>query len=253
MRAYLLLCLLIVAFSVNAQPESGYMIFQTEGEVALLQSGSSYLNPDGRRILPGDEMTIKDGWVTFLDPEMKRVTVKKEGKLSFKELQGLFKKATASIENKYLVYMWEKMNEEEEHLSKKGGVVRGEEFLVFPFDSAVILNPEWCFEFYNPDKLHAVLLVKDKAHKVKYPIPAADSLVCYSLASSPLWPGEYYWNASIPNVPSVEDRMMIIPSEAEKSEIRQEMEKTRERLKDIPEPARTDILNEIFRMNRWVL
>jgi hypothetical protein len=138
-------------------------------------------------------------------------------------------------------------------MSKKGGVVRGEELLLFPFDSAVIINPEWCFTYFNPDKMHAILLIKDSNHKVKYPIQSSDSLVCYSMDTSPLVPGEYYWNVSMPKVPAVEDRMIIIPSEAEKGEILKEIEETRQQLMDIPEPARTEVLNEISRMNRWIL
>jgi hypothetical protein len=253
MRVSVFFFFLALAISLNAQPGQGYMIFQTEGKVSLIRDGMAHERPDGKSFVEGDAVRISAGWATFLDEGMKRVTVKEEGTISYEEVKALFKKATASLENKYLVYMWEKMNEKEEHTSKKGGVVRGEEFLFFPFDSAILLNPEWCFTYYNPEKIRAILLVKDAGHTLKYPVQSADSLVCFSLAKSPLEPGVYFWNVSIPGAPTVQDRMMIIPTEAEKTAIMQEIENLGTQLKDIPEPERTSLVNDIVRMNHWLL
>jgi hypothetical protein len=253
MRASILLFFLTIAFSLNAQPDKGYMIFQTEGEVSLEHLGTVSQKPDGQQFLTSDVLVIKTGWATLLDQELKRVTIKEDGVISFEEMQGLFRKATASMENKYLVYMWEKMNEKEEHTSKKGGVVRGEQFLIFPYDSAVIIGPEWCFAFVNQENDPVKLLIKDKKHTIIYQVITSDSLFCAdSLVSALERPGEYYWTTREKNRPDYEDRMFILPSEADKNQIIKEAEEIRASLKDIPEPERTSVVNEIIRMNKWV-
>ncbi len=249
------LCLLIFCLStllLSAQANEGYMIFQSNGEVTLRQGDNVFSKPDGMQFLPGDILTINDGWVTLLDNQMKRVTLKENCTVFFETLTGLFKKTTASMENKYLVYLWEKMNEEEKHTTKKGGVVRGKHFPTFPYDSAVILSKSLCFKFYNPAKDPVKLMIKDHRQIVLHTIPTIDSVYCIdTILDKVNKSGIYYW--SVRDVESEsENRMFVIPSEVEKEQIDAEIKEIRNQLKDIPEPELTSVVRDIIKMKGWV-
>jgi len=254
MRTLFLVLLLAAAASLTAQPDQGYMIFQTEGTVTLVHAGASKLKPDGLRFVAGDQLTVRKGWATFLDRDLKRVTVKEDADLSFEEVEGLFKKATASLENKYLVMMWEQMNAHESHTSVKGGVVRASGMLFFPFDSAVLLTDNVTFRFFNPERDELRLLIKDSRHVVLHSITLSDSLFRAEAVLSRLERNQvYFWTIHDGKTADNPDFMFFLPSLEGLMEINVTIETMRSSLLDIPEPERTALLDGIIRMNRWLL
>lgn len=255
MRVLVLIILTFTSTLLHAQGEKGYMIFQTDGKVTLQQQGKSYAEAEGMRFSAGDVISVSDGWVSLLDADLKRVTITEDGTVTYGEAVELFRKATASMENKFLVYMWEQMNKhEEEHVAKKGGVVRADETLLFPFDSAIILTDSVCFMFYNPSMAPVELLLRDERHRVLHTVAVQDSVFCEIAVVSLLGePGTYYWTMRDRQVADPPDRMFILPSEEERSAILRSADEIKAGLRDIPEPARTSLLNEIFRMNGWVM
>jgi hypothetical protein len=253
MKAIFILLFWLNAFLLSAQSSEGFMIFQSYGEVTLQHEDGIFSKPDGMQFLPGDILTIAKGWVSVLDNQMKRVTLKETCTISFDILTDLFRRATASMENKYLVYLWEKMNEEEKHATKKGGVVRGEFSPDFPCDSAVILAGSWCFGFNNPEKQPVQVLIKDRLKFVLQSMATTDSSLCIdSIPASWNQPGKYFWTIRNDILVDSEEWLFFIPTEKEREQINSEIGELKDRLKDIPEPAFSSILSEIMLINKWV-
>jgi hypothetical protein len=253
MKVQCLLFFWLNAILLYAQPKEGYMIFQSSGEVTLKKEGIVFYNPDGKQFLPGDTLTINNGWVSLLDNQMKRVTLQENCSISYEFLTELFKEATASMENKYLIYLWEKMNAREELTTKKGGVVRGEFFPIFPYDSAIILSDLWHFKFDNSGKQSVQLIIKDQFDYVIESIPTTDSVISTdSIFTSWSKPGKYFWAIRNDRTVDSEDWLFIIPTESEIEQIDKEIKELRNQLKDIPEPQFTALIRDIIKLKRWV-
>jgi hypothetical protein len=254
MRKLYMLLLLTIPFLTAAQNSPGYMIFQSMGDITLNRGNKTIQKLEGEKFLPGDHLTISKGWISFLDQQMKRVTLSEPCQVSFETLVSLFKKTTASMENKYLVYLWEKMNAEEHHATVPGGAIRGKQLLRFPYDSAIVLSSNFCFSFKNPSKEPLILVIKNWQHEPVFRIQTTDSLVCVDSIDFSSWkPGNYYWTIHHEKAMEPEARLMIIPSADEKKKLEKEFKDFCKKLKDIPSPESDQVLKQIIDLKKWIM
>jgi hypothetical protein len=229
------------------------MIFQSEGEVVIHRSKGEVAAKMGLSINQGDVLDLKKGWISLLNNQLKRVTLDEPVKLSYDQLAVRFSKASASVENKYLVFLWERMNTVETHTTKKGGVIRGSSGLVYPPDSSIILKDSICFRFTNPKNATVRWFLRDSLRSRIREETATDGKVCIDLLIPRLEPGRYFWSVQLPGLPECEPQSVEIPAAVDKLKIAGEIKSIGKKLGDFPPAEQDRIIGEICRLNCWII
>ncbi|MCX6258349.1 MAG: hypothetical protein NTW49_10710 [Bacteroidia bacterium] len=254
MKHLLFFALTVLAVtSMSAQNTGFFMIFSASGEATLTRNGVLLAQPAREKLANGNILHIGNGTVVLLDKNNKRVTITKQGDYSFTDIQHLFEQANASIANKYLVYIWEKMANVTVNASRKGGVVRGENEFLFPPDSAVVFSDTLVFKYLNQEGLRWKLSIEDISEKLITEYYSAGSLIIITKPAANWWkPGTFKWNLNIPGEKSSGPCLFTIADAAARKAFLTEWKQITEAVSGLPKEEQEKTLKLIIELKKWV-
>jgi hypothetical protein len=205
-------------------------------------------------ILAGDVIHVKKGVITLVNRNLKRVSLEKKGKYPYKQLLKLFSLANASFENRFLLQVLDKMLHKPQAVSYAGGVVRGTKDMMEPMDSALILADSIRFIFSNPNGQKLTFFLLDEAHNIIFTQETTDSMLVIKQQGTAWWkPGAYYWEAVTLDKQGTLETKFFIPSNEVRDDLLMNYFRLRNSFPGYPLPVRNKIIEEILRMNRWVM
>lgn len=249
MRFVITFVSILIVLTGNASEE--IMIFNTTGQVALLRDGGVLNKISGYRLVPDDKLVLTSGSFTVLTKSYKRITVDEPGNYHYENVIELLRSADASVSNKYFVYVWEKMNANDESVRHPGGVVRGDEWGLEPWDSAIILSETITFSIPNKADSEFDLLIFSKLNSLVFKSVIVDSLEVNLSDLEVSDPGYYYWYISSDFGGKPEKRWFEIPENSTKSDLKKEYQKFKEEIKSFSDIDRINLLNEYITTNRY--
>lgn len=251
MKFFITIFLFFVGLSINANED--VLIFNSTGQVTLVRDYNSISNISGMRLLAGDEVIITSGSFTVLTNSYKRITFDKPGNYAYSTVIDLLKSADASVTNKYFVYVWEKMNANDEAVRHPGGVVRGDEYGLEPWDSAIIISKSITFSFPNQSDSEFDLYIYSKLNTLVFKSVIVDSVEVNLSDLEISDPGYYYWYISSEFGGKPDKRWFEIPENSLKTVLKDEYIKFKDAIKTFSDIDRINLINEYLITNKIYL
>ncbi len=207
------IALFILVLNFQGHTQISYKIFHVQGEVSIKRSDENIKDLRGELFETDDLLIIEKGVVSLVNEDMKRLTLQEEGTYTIQDVKQKFKKITASLENKYLHYLWKKVrNEKEKEVNLPGGVIRGKEMGLSPGDSVIILSDTLIFSLDNRERQRIQFILKNESYKTSLKITTTDScLILFPFDSGFFQPGWYHWQVKANMTPPSQLRAFYIP------------------------------------------
>ena len=237
-----------------AQNAADILVFSVEGDVAINRNKMMMPCKRADKILAADIIDVKKGAVSLVDRNLKRVSLEKKGKYSYQQIVKQFEFANASLSNRFLVQVLDKMTHTTGPVSKAGGVVRGTRSATLPIDSAVILSDLIRFVFPNPGKQKFSFFLMDEEHNVLFSKETKDSFLVLKRETCPWWkPGVYFWEAATPDKQGTAEKSFIIPADEERARFLNEYNELKKSFAGFPIKIRNQLMNEVLMEYKWVV
>ena len=246
--------LLFLPILMWAQNAADMLIFSVEGDAVLIRNKISMPCKRADKILAADIIQVKKGTVSLVDRNLKRVTLEKKGKYSYLQIADKFKLANASMENKFLLQVLDKMTHKAEAVSYAGGVVRGNRNTTLPMDSAFILSDFIHFAFPNPAKQKLTFFLSDEERHVLFSKETKDSLLVINRATASWWkPGAFFWEAATRGKDGTSETIFFIPTDKERARLLTEYNGLKKSFAGFPLKIRKQLMDEVLMKYRWVM
>ena len=237
-----------------AQNAADMLVFSVDGDVTINRNKITRPCKRADKILTADIIDVKKGTVSLVDRKLKRVSLEKKGKYSYQDIVNQFALANASLSNKFLVQVLDKMTHKTGPVSKAGGVVRGTRSATLPIDSAIILSDLIRFVFPNPGKQKFSFFLMDEEHNVLFSKETKDSFMVINRAASPWWkPGVYFWEAATPNKQGTAEKAFIIPAGEDRARLLTDYNELKKSFAGFPLKIRNQLMDEVLMEYRWVV
>lgn len=237
-----------------AQPAVEILVFSAEGDIKISRNKTMIPCKRAEKILPVDIINLKKGTVTLVDRNLKRVSLEKKGKYSYMQIVKQFSFANASLENRFLILVLDKMNHKTEPVSYGGGVVRGTPNTMLPMDSVIILSDSIRFVFSNPRKLKFTFFLSDEEHHILFSKEITDSLLVLKKQNAGWWkPGAYFWEAGTGNVQGTAEKTFFIPQNDDRAGFINDYYRLKNAFPAFSLKTRNQLIDEILTLNRWVI
>jgi hypothetical protein len=237
-----------------AQHAADILVFSVEGDVTISRNKITIPCKRADKILTADIIDVKKGTVSLVDRNMKRVSLEKKGKYSYQQIVKQFEFANASLANRFLVLVLDKMIHKTGPVSKPGGVVRGTRSATLPVDSAVILSDLIRFTFPNPGKQKLTFFILDQEHHVLFSKKITDSLLVIKKQTAPWWkPDAYFWEAAAPGKDGTSETIFFIPADEERARLLSEYNELKRSFAGFPVKIKNQLMDEVLREYRWVV
>lgn len=237
-----------------AQNAADMLVFSVEGDVKINRNKIVIPCKRADKILAADIIDVRKGAVSLVDRNLKRVSLEKKGKYSYLQIVKQFELANASLSNKFLVQVLDKMTHKTGSVSKAGGVVRGTRSATLPIDSAVILSDLIRFVFPNPGKQKFSFFLMDEEHNVLFSKETKDSFLIINRVTAPWWkPGVYFWEAATPNKQGTAEKAFIIPADEERTRFLADYNELKKSFAGFPLKIRNQLMDEVLMEYRWVV
>ena len=162
MRYLLVVFLMINFLFAFSQEENQLLVFNSNGYVHIDRGDEKIEKLNGETILKEDILKIINGDVTIINRKNKRITLKTPGTYSYTLLEKKMAHAESSMSTRYFVNVWNQMNDKHEKVNYRGGVVRGDDVVSLPVDSAYILSDTICFEYFMDGEKPTGISIKDE-------------------------------------------------------------------------------------------
>ena len=237
-----------------AQDASDILIFSAEGDVMISRNKMMVPCKRADKILAADIIHVNKGTISLVDKNLKKVTLEKKGKYSYKQIVKYFSLANASLENRFLLQVLDKMAHRTKPVSYAGGVVRGEPGASQPMDSALILSDSIRFIFPNPGKQKFTFFILDEEHKVLFSKETTDSLLVLQKYNADWWkPGTYSWEAGTLDKQGTTEKRFFVPKHDEQAGFLYDYYRLKNAFPAFSLKARNELIDEILTLNRWVM
>ncbi len=248
------LALFFLPIVMWAQNTADMLVFSVEGDAVIMRNKISTPCKRADKILAADIIQLKKGTVSLVDRKLKRVTLEKKGNYTYLQLVNQFKLANASLENKFLLQVLDKMTHKAEAVSLAGGVVRGTRTKSFPIDSAFILSDFIQFKFSNPAKQKLTFFLSDEEHHVLFSKETKDSLLVIKRSTATWWkPGAYFWEAAAPGKDGTSETVFFIPADEERARFLNEYKQLKKSFAGFPLKIRNQLMEEVLMEYKWVV
>lgn len=248
---FVFFCLPVLVWAQNA---ADILVFFVEGDVKINRHKITLPCKRADKILAADIIDIKTGSVSLVDRNLKRVTLEKKGKYSYRQIADQFKMANASLSNKFLVQVLDKMTHHSESVSKAGGVVRGTRNASLPIDSAVILTEAIRFTFTNMGKQALTFFILDEEHHVLFSKKTTGNRLAVKKENAAWWkPGTYFWEAAAPGKDGTAENIFFIPADEERLRLLSEYNDLKKSFASYPAKVRKQLMDEVLTQYRWVV
>jgi hypothetical protein len=229
------------------------LVFDSDGDVALVRAGIVVTNFRGYAMEIGDTIIINRGTVSFVDKDYRRISLETPGKYCYNSVKGMMDKTNASIANKYMYMVWQRMNTKETTSSLPGGVIRASGYEFFPMDSAIMLGFRIDFSFKNPYRQEFRLIIKDEKFKIIDEYVMDDSIKIVVSDSVSWWrPGIYRWEVERPYINPLGSFVFIIPTEEESGRIQSEISTYKQLFNGFTEEVHSLLMDEYYKQNKWI-
>lgn len=231
------------------------MVYSASGKAALYRDGNSDNNLRGAYVVEGDQISITSGHVNLLDLNLKRITISEPGIYSFRAIKQLFVGVNTSLGNKYLIYIWEKMNYHSSIIAHKGGVDRTDLYSgrFSPYDSAIVFADTLNFAFINQNNLKVQITIYDHSNKVvKNYSTSNDSISLPCKKTHWMVPGKFIWDVKSDSEIVKLPTCFYLPSKLEKQVFTNEMVLINATVESLPEEDRLNTLISILMLKHWI-
>ena len=235
---------IVLFFSLHAQTSDALMVFNASGQISIERNKVSITKLTGASIIKNDILKVSDGSITIVSPAHKRIDISKPGTYTYKTIADMLAKEESSLSNRYFVYVWEKMNKDEQPTNTPGGIVRGDEALLLPADSLYVLSDSITFFYPNEDLHKYVLTIYDATYDIIYQTNFNDSVFATSVALLECTkPGRYTWELSVPYIKSPDARCFFIPDAEKRAALLESYKSAYELFSNYPEPLKAALIH----------
>ncbi len=246
--------LLIILLLTQKMLAQSPIVFHYEGDVKVFRKSVNMLNRTGITIESGDTIHLIDGLITFINKDLKRLSLERPAYYTFSEIIAGLDKADASFANKYLYLVWERMTSESNSSTHPGGVVRANVFSSWPPDSAIILIDNLVFRFENPDKQHLELVFYDQHRREIDRFITSDSLF-YMNGNEIIWWKEglkAFWEIEMPFIRPLGPFYFSVSENIERHAIKHELDQLIKEFSLFPLPIQQLIFHEVILEKKWI-
>ncbi len=245
---------LLLPLVILAQAGTDILVFSVQGDVMIKRGKNIIPCKRAYKILVGDIIQLKKGELSLVSRNLKRVTLEKKGSYSYQQIVKHFDRANASLENRFLVQVIDKMTKKSGEVAYAGGVVRGTRGAMEPMDSAIILSDLIRFYFSNSNnqQLHFFILNEDR--KVLFTSLTTDSSFVIQRSKAGWWkPGTYFWESVALDKQGTAEQSFFIPQINELDDFINEYIKLKRCFAAFPSVISIQLMEEVLLEKKWVL
>lgn len=248
-----IIIILFLPLAMLAQAGTDILVFSVQGDVMIKRGKNIIPCKRADKILTGDIVQLKKGELSLVSRNLKRVTLEKKGTYSYQQIVQQFNRANASLENRFLVQVIDKMTHKSGEVAYAGGVVRGTRGAMQPMDSAIILADVIRFSFSNPNNQQLHFFILNEEHQVLYTAQTTDSVFVMQKGKAAWWkPGTYFWEAVTLDKQGIAEQSFFIPATEERNRLLTNYNQLQKSFSKFPAGIRKQLMNEVLMENRWV-
>jgi len=261
MKATLTAGLVLLLLTTLAHAGQDLMVFSSSGEVYLKKGNLLIARPMAETLSRSDFVIIKNGTVSLINHESKRVTLSTPGTYDYQTITGMMNKAEASVITRYFVQVWKAMNENpEKNTLTTGGIIRTYDIdnqnsriclKLFPVDSARIITERFCMVFDNAENEEYTLSISFGDNTILREYTSHDTI--FKLHQNMInngMPGVYSWKLGSAGSNNLHEGTFIIPDADELELLFSRFRVAYEIFSDFEDNMFFQLLAEYFRANR---
>lgn len=246
--------ILFLPLAIFAQAGTDILVFSVQGDVTIKRGKNIIPCKRADKIVAGDIVQVKKGELSLVSRNLKRVTLEKKGSYAYQQITKQFDRANASLENRFLVQVIDKMTHKPGEVAYAGGVVRGTKGAKQPMDSAIILSDIIRFSFSNPARQQLTFFILDETQQVVHNVKTSDSSLVIKKSTAAWWkPGTYSWEAVTVDKQGTAEQAFFIPEKEECNRIQTSYEQLQKSFSSFPLSIRKQLMEEVKKENRWVM
>lgn len=179
--------------------QAPFRILYCTGDIHRMTPTDTARCAPGGKVIAGEGVLLRSGAITLLDERSKRLTLDKPGTYPHSRIMSLFKEVNATMESKFLEYVWDEMTHGHSDTTVAGGVHRGEGEC-FPPDSSFLVGDS--LELWIPGGSVADVELLEFNGRSLVHLCTRDSALTFLRNGSSWWkPGSFELRLTIPPAP----------------------------------------------------